>query len=272
MWRPMDELSCYATPSPMTALADDAVLAGLPSDMAGIATTLRGLMMHRVMAPRHGVEITDARRDEEQLRSASAMVARIVELAPAHLVEPRPPERRLVVNCRHFAVLACALLRRAGLPARARVGFATYLEPGRYSDHWVVERWQDGRWVCTDPDAPVEVDFDPLDMPPGRFLTAGEAWRLCRSGAANPEHFGAEVWWGAWMIRNNVLRDLAALNRVELLPWDSWGLMDRSSRLSEGPSDALVDQVAECVAAGSPGALRRLYEGDDRLRAPEALR
>jgi hypothetical protein len=78
--------------------------------------------------------------------------------------------------------------------------------------------------------------------------------------------------WGAWFVRNNVVRDLAALNGVEALPWDQWGPMDRESALGEGPADELVDEVAAVTAAASWPRLRRLYESDERLTAPETLR
>ena len=265
----MDELAYFAAPGRMTLLPDDSRLAGVPSDVAGIARTLEGLMVHRVEADRRGIEVTDERRGEEQLRSASAMVARMAELDPSPLREPRPPERRLIVNCRHFAVLGCALLRRAGVPARARVGFARYLSPPGHADHWILERWHDGRWAAADPDPPPRAGFDPLDLPPGRFVPAGDAWQLCRAGEAEPEDFGTGPWLGAWMIRNNVLRDLASLQKIEALPWDGWGLMDRQSRLGEGPADALVDEVAAVLRGGDLVALSRLYARDDRLRAPE---
>ena len=40
--------------------------------------------------------------------------------APAPLHVPRPPDRRVVGTCRHWATLATALLRERGIPARAR--------------------------------------------------------------------------------------------------------------------------------------------------------
>jgi hypothetical protein len=113
--------------------------------------------------------------------------------------------------------------------------------------------------------------FDPYDLPAGQFLTGGEAWRWCRAGRADPTCFGISAWWGAWFVRNNVVRDLAALNKVEMLPWDSWGLMDRTSGLGQGPADQLVDDVAAVTAADDWSAARRLYAEDDRLRVPEAL-
>ena len=79
------------------------------------------------------------------------------------------------------------------------------------------------------------------------------------------------MWWGAWFVRNNVVRDLAALNKLELLPWDSWGLMDRSAGLGDGPADQVVDAVAAATSTANWSAVRRLYAGDDRLRVPDTL-
>ncbi|MCA2211786.1 transglutaminase-like domain-containing protein [Wangella sp. NEAU-J3] len=45
-------------------------------------------------------------------------------------------------TCRHFAVLACALLRHRGIPARARCGFATYFQPGKGLDHTSGDGWR----------------------------------------------------------------------------------------------------------------------------------
>jgi Transglutaminase-like superfamily len=271
-----EELAFYAAPGPLTQLDGEPGLAGLPADIPGVARAVQGLLLHDAWASRYGVELSGERREEVQIRTASRMLARIRELDDRPLGEPRPPERRLVGNCRTFSVLTGALLRRAGLPARARCGFADYFEAGRFVDHWVVERWneRDGRWVQLDAQLDgfqrraLDLDFDPADVPADRFLSGGEAWLRCRSGAADPARFGIYEWWGAWFVRNNVVRDLAALSKVELLPWDHWGLMDRESPLGEGPADRLVDQVSALAAAGDWPGCRRLYEADDRLRGP----
>ena len=115
------------------------------------------------------------------------------------------------------------------------------------------------------------LNFDPFNLPAGQFLAGGEAWRLCRAGRADPASFGISVWWGAWFVRNNVVRDLAALNKLELLPWDSWGLMDRTSGLGDGPADQLVDEVAAATSTANWAVVRRLYAGDDRLGVPDTL-
>jgi len=274
-----ERLAAYASAGPLTRLDGSPALDGCPGDLAGIVATVRGVLIARDEAARLGVGI-EGRRGEEQLRSAAEMVARVLELDPAPIRGARPPERRMIGVCRHCSVLTVALLRRAGHPARTRAGFASYIEPGRWIDHWIVERWAtdgegdgagDGRWVRVDPQPLPDRPFDPMDVPRGPYLTAAEAWRLCRSGAADPALFGVDQCWGSWFIRNSVVRDLAALNRVELLPWDAWGLMDRGSALGEGPADALVDHVAGLVVADDWPACQQLYEWDDRLRAPATL-
>ncbi len=122
----------------------------------------------------------------------------------------------------------------AGVPARSRCGFCpaptTRLGVGHFLDHWWVERWErnPARWVCIDTAiddqlaTALRLDFNSRDIPPGIYLSGAEAWQRCRAGDADPMVFGVPGIWGAGIIRGNVVRDLAALNKVELLPWDKW--------------------------------------------------
>lgn len=269
----MDELAYYASPGPLTdagAYAD-----GLPKDAGALARIVQGLLVHPAHAWRYGVERRDTHESELQSRSARAMFARVTELDPAPPATARPPDRRLTGNCRHFSTLLCALLRSHGVPARARCGFATYFQSGKFVDHWVCEWWhsQDHRWVMTDAQIDdvqhtgLGLDFDPLDVPGDRFLVAGHAWRQCRAGKADPMLFGIFDMWGLWFVRGNVLRDLAALNKVELLPWDGWGLM-----LSGNDEHIeLTDVAAAATLSGDLVTIRGLYESEDLLHAPDDL-
>src|SRR5437899_818730 len=144
--------------------------------------------------------------------------------------------------------------------------------PDRYVDHWVVEYWEPelARWRRVDnqldqvqQDA-LTLDFDPTDVPAGKFLDGAEAWQMCRAGAADPERFGILDFWGLWFVRNNVVRDLAALNKMELLPWDGWGLMNDEQ--GGGPASGLVDRVAQAIVADDWLEIRRLYDENDLLR------
>src|SRR5262245_33552768 len=123
-----EELAFYAAPGPLTRLATDADPAGRLTDPGEVARLLHGLVLHEAWASMYGVEIASDRRQELQLRPAADMLERIRQLDRRPLGEARPPEQRLVGICRDFSVLACALLRHAGVPARARCGFGTYFE------------------------------------------------------------------------------------------------------------------------------------------------
>ena len=192
----------------------------------------------------------------------------------------RPPAKRLVGTCRHFSVLLVALLRQQGVPARAWCGFATYFTPGQFEDHWVSEYWSDAeaRWVHLDAQLDklqresLNLDFDPLDVPRNRFLVAGDAWRQCRAGEADPARFGIHEMSGLWFVAANLLRDLAALNKVEMLPWDVWGAMPSPDELLQAEQLALFDRVAALTHGSvvSVTELRSLY-GDDRLQVSEIV-
>jgi hypothetical protein len=97
------------------------------------------------------------------------------------------------------------------------------------------------RWHRFDPDGGIDFDADARR----RFMSGGEAWLACRAGEFDPELFGFEDARGWWFIRNNVVRDFAALCKVELLPWDFWGLMVGQD--TDRPDD-LIDEYASMCA------------------------
>ena len=268
-----DDVGFYATPGPMTHLVGlDEAIGDMPAAPAAIAAAVQGVVLHPFWAHAYGVEHPAAREGEVQIRPASAMIGRILELDPRPLVERRDPDCRVVGNCRHFSTLTVALLRRVGIPSRARCGFAGYFEPGRWVDHWVVEHWNGRRWVMLDAQVDdlqrdvVGLADDPTDLPPGRFLPAGTAWLRCQAGHEDGDRFGILDMWGQWFIPGNVARDLAALNKVEMLPWDGWGELARTDPPPGG--DAYVDEIAALTVSNDHAAIRRRYQNDQGLRVP----
>jgi len=265
-----DPLVYYASQGPITDPGPaTAALGGLPADLPALARVVQGLVFHYFAdealfgwrPPRERIAEIDTRR-------ASAMLARLLALDGRPLTEPRPPERRLVGCCRDSTVLLCTLARHRGIPVRARVGFARYFSPGFHVDHEIVEWWDAAhrRWRLADPElserhvAHFHIGFDPLDVPRDQFLVGGRAWQLCRAGEADPDTFGLAPELreprGMQFVRGHVVQDLAALNKVELLLWDVWGLMQAEA----GAELKLLDEVAERTQAPDSFAdLRRLY-------------
>ncbi|MEW2297852.1 transglutaminase-like domain-containing protein [Streptomyces sp. NPDC006743] len=254
----------------------DLDVSGLPDDPGRLAGIVRDLIIHRGEGGRFGYAIPQDRLHlDAESRYVRAILRLLRERAGTPLTVPRPPEARFVGTCRDFALLHCSLLRATGTPARVRCGFATYFEEGAHADHWVTEfRTPRGDWRLADPQLHHTyggLDFDPMDVPRDRFVVAADAWRACRAGRADPRRFGVtglEGVAGLWFVGGGVLRDLAALNGVELLPWDYWGREISDDAALTGDDLALLDEVA---AARTEAELRRLYAGDPRLTVPDVI-
>src|SRR5215218_8199886 len=171
---------------------------GLPVSLPELSRAVRGLVIHYQSDALVGCDLPAERFDEVRTRTLIAMLTRLIELDPHPLTVARPPERRLIGCCRDAATLACAILRHRGVPARVRVGFARYLIPNLFVDHWVVEWWDDEhqRWILVDAEQEGLVrcaggsTFGACDVPRERFLVGGAAWQACRLGRENPVHFG----------------------------------------------------------------------------------
>ncbi|MEM7141272.1 MAG: transglutaminase domain-containing protein [Actinomycetota bacterium] len=255
-----DVLSFFATPGPMTDLGGhERSLADAPTAPAAIAAFVQGLLIHPHWAMAYDVNDADERQHELQARGAAAILDGVLARDPRPLGEPRDPAGRFLGNCRDFSALTTALLRRAGTAARARCGFAGYFEPDGWVDHWIVEVWTGDRWAMLDAQLDAfqrEVTgvVDATDLPAGSFLTAGDAWQRTRAGEHDPDVFGIMDLRGAWFISSNVGRDMAAMNKIEMLPWDDWGsLADIQARYRGDPSLQVGAEVTSMIGPGEWG-------------------
>jgi hypothetical protein len=272
----------YRHDGPMTALGAQAEeFRAMPTDLASLCEIVQGVLIHRDIAPwLYGLTLSEAQRDDGNLRPFARMLTRIHELDPRPLTTARDVGHRLPSVCRHFSLMLCSILRHQNIPARPRCGFGAYFTPGKFEDHWVCEYWnaKDARWILVDAQLDaiqrkaLHVDFNPLDVPRDKFIIAGEAWQMCRSGGADPANFGLTHVHlsGMWFIAGNVLRDLASLNKMELLPWDVWGAMDMNDEAITGEKKAMLDRIAALTLAGDDAfaEIRAIYDSDDRLRVP----
>ncbi|HWS36345.1 MAG TPA: transglutaminase-like domain-containing protein [Actinoplanes sp.] len=181
---------------------------------------------------------------------ADAILDNVLDIDPAPLQEARTVERRMVGFCYHFALLHCALLRAAGIPARARCGFAGYFVAGIWLDHWVSEYWDGTRWVRTDP------QIGRADLTAGDFQDGVTAWKLVRSGGSPSASYGNGELWGWDELRGTLINDVGALGKIEVSGW-YW-----CERLQVDPLDqphAELDTCLDEVArqAADPEVLRR---------------
>lgn len=270
----------FLAAGPMTDPAElSDLLADAPRDVPGIAAFVQNLILHQHWAPAYRMRLSAERIEEAHTRSLHDMLALLRRHDPRPLAFVRTLYQRMVGNCRHFSLVTVALLRRAGIPARARCGFAYYFQPDFGVDHWVAEFWNGTAWQMMDAQldaaqrAMLRLEFDPLDLPAGQFLVAGQAWRRCRAGTADPERFGILDMKGLWFVAGNLLRDVAALNGMEMLPWDVWGAMIEPGETPPPEKLALFDRLAALTADPDAHAdeIASLYAKDARLTVPSEV-
>lgn len=246
----------------------------LPASISDLVKLVQGVTIHVFWTERYGFKPAPERMADLQLRTMERRLARTLELDPRPLTEARPVEKKLLGNCRDHSLLLVSMLRHQGIPARARCGFAAYFMPDHFEDHWVVEYWnvEQSRWILVDPqldelqrDA-LKIPFDTLDVPRDQFIVGGKAWQMCRSGEEDPDKFGIFDLKGLGFVRADFVRDVASLNKMELLPWDCWGVILNESL--DNPEDlAVLDEVASLTAEDVPNFadVRARYETDPRF-------
>ncbi|OIV36583.1 hypothetical protein BIV57_15630 [Mangrovactinospora gilvigrisea] len=274
----------YASHSACSDPGDRAPLfAALPAEPRQLALIVRGLVIHRGEGAMFDHAIDERRlHHDAETRYADAILALLADRDPAPLAAERTPSERFVGTCRDFTVLFCAFLRHAGVPARARVGFADYFSPDGFgADHWVAEYWTADRgWRLGDAQAIQgwQIDFDAMDVPRDRFRVAGDVWRAYRAGEVDPNRFGVDLGpdariTGPLEIAVDVVKDLAALNKVEALPWDGWGATELPLGAAvEGDLAAVLDRAAAACADDAPlDPARRLFVNTPALRTPPVI-
>ena len=194
---------------------------------------------------------------EKSIRSVAELLGLMADRAAGNMDQALSPERCLRITCRSFSLLAVAVLRQAGVPARLRVGFADYFTPDFLEDHWVCELHDGIRWRLFDAQMSaawrqrlvhvIVVD----DVASDRFRSAASVWQAVRSGAVDGDRLGVSFIGiaGGWFVPGSIQRDLAAQCKDEMLPWDYWGLgASISDRMSIADDEAeKVDALAAAL-------------------------
>ena len=295
----MQPLSYYAEPGEITHFTSHhEFLDWLIPDPVMLHQLVQGLMIHDGWLKRYEAEVQEVQWFKQCLPTAQAMLDKVFTLDQRNPAIPRAPENQIIGCCRDYTVLLCALLRYKGIPARARCGFSTYLAyPGKYEDHWICEVWNGERWVQMDAQvdpfqqSTIKMKNSPFDLPEEAFVTGAEAWRLIRQEGTDPmrfgisgdaSHYGLESLFGEWFARGNLLRDFAALNKVEDVPflirlnrdhdWSQWRLVGaRDDELTE-KEYGLLDTIAELALNPDENheVIRELYNETPDLQPPRS--
>lgn len=270
--------SAFSDPRGLGALLD-----AVEPSITGVSEAARNVIVHYRESED---ELPADSRGDIDLRWVDAILTTDQGRHPEALFVDRPESRRVQGCCRDHSLLCVAILRRHGVAARTRVGFASYFTPEWHTDHVIVEAWIDGRWRRFDPEVaePTSSLPEPDDIPisdESPFLTASQVWMGHRSGTLDVSRFGVfgiPGLNGDWFVYNYVISEVAHRFGHELLLWDLWGAMTVDLAQAPEADLHLVDEIAALSVDADSGngaaeeRLRERFLEEDRLFPPDSVR
>lgn len=276
-------LDFYRQHGPMTETQTmQHMVSDIPQDIPTIVKYVQNILLHQHWSRAYGLELSEERQREPFLRSFEEKLRFLQGRGFTHVSEEKTHKDKMVGICRDFSVAAAALCREAGIPARVRCGFASYFEPGKYVDHWVLEYWNDKleRWVMVDAQLDelqqetLKINFDPLDVGEEEFITGPRAWLLCRAGKADQNLFGIFKWWGYEYLRCNLILDANSLLKMPMQPWDGWPGYKSLPIVEWTESDyEVMDELSELALAVDTNyqAFSEFVLRSDKIKVPADL-
>lgn len=238
------------------------LIAEIEPTPAGVHEVVTNLIAHY---RGHWDALPESTRDDVNLMRVSSRLRRDQQRHPGLAVgAPRELAARTQGCCRDHTLLGLAILRHHGIPARSRVGFASYFVPGWHHDHVVIEYQDGGRWVRFDPELPEEWDGLPhphdLARSPGAYETAAEVWLASRRNGLDLSRYGVDpdvpALSGAWFAQGEVLLELSTD-----LAWKPY-----SGRASASWPDRTTTSTRiwstrwpSCCCKATPGTVRRRH-------------
>ena len=117
----------------------------LPDSLPELCRLIRSQFIHPYAElPKYQDQIPKERWNEMlNYSSVKSILEGLISYDTAGLVFDRKPEDRLVLGCRHCAILLASILKYRGVPVRVRYGHATYLIPEFHTSHVICEVWNE---------------------------------------------------------------------------------------------------------------------------------
>ena len=163
--------------------------------------------------------------EDDNFVTSGAMLTELYRRDTRGFVLDREVKNKLVLTCRYVAIMMASILKAKGIPVRVRSGFAPYFDNGELgavsTDHWIDEYWnkKENRWVTIDADGSLSLNdnFDPYDIPKGKFDFPADVWLSIRDKKISPwKFYNAKPEWGAIAVLWALFYDFHCLMNNEI--------------------------------------------------------
>ena len=208
-------LDTYRQFSPFTDPGEYAYLyENLPDSMPELCKLIRSQYIHPYGELNKFRDLIPEERWDEAFKypTVQSILKGLISYDSSGLTNERKPEDRLVLGCRHNAILLASILKYRGIPARVRCGHVTYLIPDFHTSHTICEVWneKEKRWMLVDPST------DKVDFNSEQFDFSNELWLKLQKGEIDPNHYGIPGRYSGYAsIVGKVCPDLASILGAE---------------------------------------------------------
>jgi len=258
----MDILEFYSSQSPFTDPGRNVQMyEGLPASASDICKVVDGICLDFNERWKYPIQNerwleTNNRYVDEFLDS----VRRLNKTAP--ITEERPAEQKMMTSVSHVASMCVSMLRHVGIPARKRVGFIKNGE--EFATYEIVEYYDaaDSSWKTADPNGKCD-----------GFISAAQAFCDVRSGKEAAEKYTCDDTYGIEVVVNNLILDLSAVNKKEMLSWDRYGWMCRPVADYSDRAWELLEEAADVLANDDRNIdrLQAVYCGEEGFMVPRII-
>jgi sulfatase modifying factor 1 len=160
----------------------------LPESLPELCSLIKSQFIHPYAElPIYRDQKLEERGDESvKYPTVKSILEGLLSYDNSGLVNNRKPEDRLILGCRHNAILLASILKYRGIPARVRTGHVTYIRPGFHLSHTICEVWNehDKHWMLVDPSM-VMIDFSRE-----QFDFSNDLWLKLQKGEIDPNQYG----------------------------------------------------------------------------------
>lgn len=258
----MDILEYYASQSPFTDPGKNVQMyEGLPVSVSEICKAVAGITLD--FNERWKYPIQNERWLETNNRYVDEFLDSIKALDKnSPLTAERPEDLRMMTSVSHVASLCVSMLRHVGIPARKRVGFIQ--DGDEFDTYEIVEYYDkaDDSWKTADPNGKG-----------AEFISASQAYQDVKAGKTEAVKYTNEDSIGIEIVIANLILDLAAVNKKEMLSWDRYGWMVRPVADYSDRAWEILDQVADLLANDDRNieALETAYNSEEGLMIPRII-
>jgi len=251
----------------------DYLYENLPDSLPELCNLIRSQFIHPyVELPKYRDQIPKERWDEMLTYTTVNSVLQGLLSHDSHgFVKDRKPKHRLVLGCRHNAIILASILKYRGIPARVRCGHAPYLRPGFHLSHTICEVWNehDQRWMLVDP------SVEMIDFSYDKFDFSNDTWLKMQQKEIDAKQFGVPGRYSGFVsIVGKVCPDLAAILGTEYPVFQYAPILDDAldnNQLTSKHIEMLnrISELMKSIDADNISKLQDIYDNNPEIQITE---